>query len=149
MKSESAEEFAKSMEAMPEEIEASMPEVLHGCEPFVAEGIHENFAQAQSPDGIAWPPRKDVGDGHALLFDTGSLYDAATGGAGNVCRIEGDTLIFGVDKSGGMGGVPGAGVHNYGFGNVPQREFLGMPESTEELCGEFIADEVLKKIVGE
>jgi phage gpG-like protein len=150
MKSQTVDEFMAEMDGLASEMERTIPEVLEECEHFVAEGVLENFANQQSPDGSAWPARKNIGDGHPLLFETGSLYDAATGGgAGHIGRVEDNTLIFGVDKSGGSGGIPGAGVHNFGFKNIPQREFLGMPEEQEDQCGEFIADEFLKVISGE
>ena len=136
MRSQPAYEFADSMDKMAGVLEASFPELLKAVEPLVEDAVIENFARQESPEGVAWPERKKLGDGHPLLVETqtegsGSLFGAATGQAGgHVSRIEGDTLIFGVDKDGGIGGIPGAGVHNYGYPekNIPQREFLGVSE---------------------
>lgn len=154
MLSQQVEEFAIDMEALAVRLEGAVPEMLQACEPLVLENIVENFARQESPDGVAWPDRKEVGDGHPLLVETqtegaGSLFAAAAGQAGgHVSRIEGDTLVIGVDKDGGIGGIPGAGVHNYGFPerNIPQREFLGIGEPTADLCCEVIADRALKEL---
>ncbi len=157
MISQTPEEFAADMERMATQIESAVPEALRLCEPLVVENIVANFARAESPDGIAWPERKEVGDGHPLLVETntvgsGSLFAAATGqGGGHVSRIDGNALLVGVDKDGGIGGIPGAGVHNYGFaanawGSIPQREFLGIGETTTDACGEVLADRLLKEL---
>ena len=155
MISQLVDEFAVDMEALVVKVEQAVPEMLQACEPLVLENIVENFARQESPDGLAWPERKEVGDGHPLLVETktegaGSLFAAAAGqGGGHVSRIEGDTLVIGVDKDGGIGGIPGAGVHNYGFPerNIPQREFLGIGEATADVCAEVIADRCMKELV--
>ena len=155
MKSQNAEEFAAEMEVLASRFDQAVPEMLQACEPLVIENIIENFARQESPDGLAWPDRKEIGDGHPLLVETrtegaGSLFGAATGQAGgHVSRIEGNTLVVGVDKDGGIGGIPGAGVHNYGFPerNIPQREFLGIGENTMDACAELIADHCIKELL--
>lgn len=149
MKSQLVPEFAADMERVPAQLEQSIGGILDAITPRVLEGIDELFSLAQSPDGESWPPRKEVGDGHALLIDTTALKSAATGvGAGSVKRVESDTLIVGVDKDTSLGGIPGAGVHNYGFPqrNIPQREFLGLNESAADDCANIIADLCLDKL---
>jgi phage gpG-like protein len=148
-------EFAADMEALLPKLEAAVPEMLRVCEPLVLENIVENFARQESPDGLAWPERKKVGDGHPLLVETnsegsGSLLAAATGqGGGHVSRIEGDTLVVGVDKAGGIGGIPGAGVHNYRYPekNIPQREYLGIGKATEDECIDLIGERAMQEMV--
>ena len=145
--SQTAEQFNADMATVADKITALVPEALRDCEPLVSGAIMENFLGSKSPDGTTWPPRKNPGDGHPLLIETGALMLAATtpGTAGHVSRVEGDSLVVGVDKDGGIGGIPGAGVHNYGFAerNVPQREFMGIDEDTADACGEVIADKLL------
>ena len=148
MKVQDAYAFADDMEAMADAMAKLVPEALKKCEPKIIENIIENFSQQSTPDGIAWPERKKIGDGHPLFVETqtegsGSLFGAATGQAGgHVSRVEGNTLLVGVDKSGGIGGIPGAGVHNYGNPekNIPQREFLAISEATEDECAELILE---------
>ena len=152
MKTMTAEEFSADMDTIAGTFGGFVGEALKDCEPIVADAILENFARQQSPDGEEWPERKKIGDGHPLLVETkregsGSLLAAATGqGAGNVCRIEGDTLVWGVDKDGGIGGIPGAGIHNTpvgesSFNNIPGREFLGIDEDHADQCGEIFANQ--------
>jgi hypothetical protein len=81
-----------------------------------------------------------------LLVETGQLKAAATGGPGSVTKASDRQLITGVDKGGGGGGIPGAGVHQYGYGAVPKREFLGPPEDELAKIDELIADAGLELI---
>lgn len=155
MKSQLVEPFAADMEQAAELLELAIPDALEGCKPLILDNILENFARQETPDGIAWPDRQVEGDGHPLLVETntvgsGSLLAAATGqGGGHVCRIEDNALFIGVDKLGGIGGIPGAAVHNYGFEekNIPQREYLGIGERTTELCAEVVVDKLLEMLV--
>ena len=160
MISQLADDFAASMDLLALEFGKSIPESLHSCEPIVQDAIIENFARQESPDGEAWPARKPNkrDDGHPLLVETkregsGSLFSAAAGlGGGHISRIEdGNTLVWGVDKEGGEGGIPGARVHNQlvgtiGHNNVPGREYLGMDDQHTDQCGEVFADAGAKKI---
>ena len=145
-----AEQFATEMNQIASRIEAIVPSALEECKPHVLENIAEHFVTGTSPDGESWAPRKNPGDGHPLLVETGALAYAATteGFPGHVSRIEGDTLIVGVDKDGGVGGIPGAGAHNYGFPEkqIPQREFLGIDEETSDLCEEVLVNKVLNEL---
>ena len=149
MLSQTVAECVASLENMPSFVTQSIPTGLGLCRPLVLENIVDNFVHAQSPDGIAWPERKRIGDGHPLLVEThtadaGSLFNAATGkGRGHIDRIEENVLVIGVDKSVKGGGIPGAGVHNYGF-PAKQREFLGIGQETTDECVELFADQLLK-----
>ncbi len=84
-------------------------------------GIQDNFDSQSGPGGETWPARKVSGDGHPLLQDTRALIQAATGGTGNVTNVTARELSTGVDKDGGGGGIPGAGAHQHGYGNIPAR----------------------------
>ncbi|MFA5262183.1 MAG: hypothetical protein WC378_00045 [Opitutaceae bacterium] len=152
MKRQTIEQFAEDLNQIPSRIRDVIPQALEKCKPIVDRGIFENFVLQSNPDGVAWPTRKIEGDGHPLLVETntegsGSLMAAASGmGGGHVSRVEGNALLTGVDKDGGIGGIPGAGVHNYGFQdrNIPQREFLGLGEVDLVQCGEVILDALLE-----
>jgi phage gpG-like protein len=128
----------------------SFEEVLKG--PVLEEirgGIRDNFASQSGPAGEAWPARKVKGDGHALLQDTGALMRAATGtGPGKVLDVTPRTLSTGVDKSEQLGGIPGAGVHQFGYRNIPARPYLGASEERLDKVEELIADRGLEMIDG-
>jgi hypothetical protein len=161
MISQFADVFADSMDRLADSFGAFIPETLHQCEPIVQDAVIENFSRQQSPDGKEWPERKfsKHDDGHPLLVETkregsGSLFSAAAGlGGGHITRIEDNTLVWGVDKDGGKGGIPGAGVHNQpvdsvGHNKVPGREFLGIDDEHADRCGELFADAGVKEIAG-
>ena len=103
-------------------------------------GIRENFASQSGPGGETWPARKVPGDGHPLLQQSGALIQAATGGTGNVTNVTPRELSTGVDKGGGGGGIPGAGAHQHGYGNIPARPYLGASEERLDAAGEAIAN---------
>lgn len=124
--------------------------ILEAGRPIIAQGTREVFEGAHTPDGQAWPARKDPGDGHPLLIETGALLDAAAGeGPGHVDRIEnGNTLVVGVDKGVDLGGIPGAAVHNWGFPprNIAQREWAGFSEETQDKLTEQAADMIAAQL---
>ena len=128
----------------------SAADALGQCRPVVLQGISSNFERAQSPAGTPWKPRKVLGDGHPLLQETGALRAAAAGnGAGHVDILEARSLTVGVDLDGGPASLKGARAHNEGYPpNLPQREFLGVPEKTVEACRDIIAETMLKKLWG-
>jgi len=122
---------------------ASLEDALRSCLPVLRAGEADNFSRAIDSDGNAWPPRKEVGDGHPLLNDTGALLAAATGtGPGAVDHVEPRELAFGVDKGVDLGGLPGAAVHQNGYPpfNIPQREWLYANEETLDKSAEEFAD---------
>ena len=101
------------------------------------QAVRDNFNSSASPDNRSWPPRKNVGDGHPLLIDTGRLMQAATGGGpGHVTRVQDGELTVGVDGS----KVKYAGVHNRGGRRMPKREFMGARPPKLKQIGEIIAD---------
>jgi phage gpG-like protein len=155
MLSQRVNEFVPDIKRLTPALESKVPEMMAELEPTVLEGVFENFVRESSPDGIAWPPRKERGDGHPLLVEiategSGSLLAAATSreAQGHIGRVEGNALLVGVDKQGGIGGIPGAAVHNYGFveRNIPQREYLGLTEDYIDLCMNIVADEMVDRI---
>lgn len=170
---QTADEFVRDMNRLANEIGRDIVAPLEKCKPKLLEAFNENFS-TQSAAGSPWSPRKDQGFTHPLLNLSGSLKAAATGqGAGHIERIfqEGErgTMELGVDKTAEGGGLPGAGVHNYGavirpvhkkylswinskgqrvFAKqvtIPQREYLVADEETINECGDIMADELLKE----
>lgn len=107
----------------------------------------DNFNSSATPDGNAWAPRKEEGDGHRLLMDKGPLMQASVGqGPGSIARFEdnGTTLVTGVD----LEIIRYARAHNLGFpaGNLPQREFLGLTLQRAQEGDHIVADVVERTI---
>lgn len=111
--------------------------------PIMLQAVRDNFTSSATPEGVSWPARKVIGDGHPLLMDTGALLQASTGsGTGHVTVIERDAVEVGTDGTSGTGGNPYAAVHNRGGIKVPvpQREFMGASEKRLREIDEQIAD---------
>jgi phage gpG-like protein len=147
---EDSHDFALAMLETSKSIGNDLTKPLLQSAVVMREAVSSNFDYRSGPDGMAWPERKD-NKPHPLLEETGALRAAATeDGAGHIERIEGNELQFGVSPSGSSeGGIPGAGVHNFGYPekNIPQREFLGVSEEHEEAIGEIFADWLVEEIV--
>ena len=112
--------------------------------PIIREGFAENFTAAVGSEGGAWParkpPRYGKDDGHPLLQDTLALFEATQGGAGGVAEVAGRDLSVGVDTGVKQGGIPGAAVHNFGYGPIPQREFLYASDDTLDRASAALAE---------
>ena len=120
------EDFVSDMDRLARSVGDDLTEPLEACKAPIAAGIGRHFDSRSSPDGSAWAPRAYDAP-HPLLEETGALRGAATGsGPGHVERIEnGNELVWGVDKGGGGGGIPGAAVHQFGATIVPvEKQFL-------------------------
>lgn len=118
--------FIADMERLARNLGSDLAEPLQNCKSPIAEGIGRHFNSRSSPDGAAWPSRRFEAP-HPLLEETGALRGAATGiGPAHIERIEnGNELVWGVDKAGGGGGIPGAAVHQFGATIVPvEKQFL-------------------------
>ena len=125
-----AEEFANAIDRMVQAIPSEIPDALMGCVPIVRAGVAENFARQGAPS-MAWPQRKDIGDGHPLLDATGKLKAAATTDSeGSVARVvDGNELQVGVEAA-NEGSLAGALVHQYGATIRPVRKkFLSWIDS--------------------
>lgn len=123
---------------------------LAKCKDIVRRDIKQNFATSSAPDGAGWPPRKHIGDGHPLLIDTGFLQAAALGlGPGGFDELERREVTIGNDKTVELGGIPGAGVHNFGGGrfNLPAREFFAATEAGLDECAEVIGDATYQQLM--
>lgn len=117
---------------------------------IIHDSVSGNFANETAPDGPAWAPRKDPGDGHPILHETGALEAAATGvGPGAINDVQGRSVDVGVDQdSVDLGGIPGARAHNEGdpSRNLPQREFMAPTEEALDRIGEVIGDGVAGRL---
>ncbi|MFA5752634.1 MAG: hypothetical protein WC910_06165 [Bacteroidales bacterium] len=142
MITQTVSEFEADVDALEQKVSVAIERGLQRCLPVVKEGVSANFEGSVDPDGNPWPPRKIEGDGHPLLIQSGELKAAATGG--HIAEVNKDELRIGVDKGAGGGGIPGAGSHNYGYGAVPQREFMGLNEEYLDKCQDILAEEVMK-----
>jgi phage gpG-like protein len=140
------EEFAAICKKAATMTFSAMPDCAEEVKRIVRQAVSENFAMQQTADGIGWPQRKKPGDGHSLLQDTLALRDAATGeGEGKVERIvDGCELQLGVEKI-DLGGLLGAGVHQFGYPekNIPRREYLAVSDATVDELVETIADHLV------
>jgi phage gpG-like protein len=144
------EQLGSELDRLTRELEtAPLEGPLREMLPSLRGGFLDNFNNACGADGATWPARKREGDGHPLLVDTSALLQAVMGGGSNVTIIAARELQTGVDQSGTDGGVPFAGLHNAGGGNMPQREFLYASEDTLDRMVGVFADEVLKTIFGD
>lgn len=98
-----------------------------------------NFSQTASTAG-PWPPRKNVGDGHPLLDDTGRLKAGATeqGAAGHIAEYGDRQMSEGIDGD----VIAYAAAHNFGYPprNLPERQFIDVDDVDLEECDEIIAD---------
>ena len=169
MISQTVDEFCADMERLVSEFGRDLTPAMTECAEIIHADIRTNFENAITPDGQAWPARKDQGFSHPLLDLSGSLMDAATGeGPGAVTRISADGLDIGVDASVDQGGLPGAFVHQFGATiypvtkqylswinsdgdrvfaksvTIPAREYLGFSTTSADLCTEAIADQCME-----
>jgi len=149
------EEFAQECAEAALMQPGDLPDAFADVTDIIRRGIADNFSMEQTADGIGWPARKRIGDGHPLLEEltgpgAGALKAAALGeGPGAVERIvDGCELQLGVEKI-DLGGLPGAAVHQFGYPdkNIPQREYLAMSEATIDETIEAMADHLLMGVV--
>lgn len=136
MITQTAEEFVADMEALAVSFGQDVQEPLELCIDIIGAGIQSNFENSRTAGGVPWPPRKDPGPKHPLLILTTALSTAAV--FGNVQRIEGNTLFYGVSAD----AIPYARTHQEGdkSRNIAQREYLGFSEVTINNCCEVFAD---------
>ena len=154
MMKQDASAGVQTLEQFADELGGFVEFVAHGdhspamldCAKPLRDAFARNFANSGNSETGGWPPRKPnpKDDGHPLLIDTGALQAAATGtGPGAVAQATANELLVGVDKDVNLGGIPGAGVHNYGFENIPQREFLVPDTQSLDECDEICADHLI------
>jgi len=124
------------------------------CTPFLNEAVvasyqahRDRFTGSLDPSGSPWPPRKEEGDGHPLLMDTGRLLQAATGGSGEAIKqISNRDFMIGIAES-----LPYRRVHDFGYPerNIPQRKYFGPDEDTLEGLDVMFAEFVDEAIFGD
>ncbi len=139
------------MQSLGDSFGQSIPAILDACRQPLREGLDDNFSRRGRADGSAWPARKDPGDGHPLLEETGALRAATTteGAEGHIERIADGTLTMGVDRDASKsGGIPGARVHQHGYPprNIAEREFVAISAATADRCAEIAADRLAAEV---
>lgn len=122
----------------------------------VLENLAANFEQSQTAAGQAWVERKNKGDGHPLLIDTGRLISSVLGDdvglASNSRPNEGGSSehvrVVEDDHAYIASTVPYAATHEHGDDsrNIPQRQFMGVDGNTVDAIVGVLADAVLKRI---
>lgn len=114
----------------------------------------QNFEDAATATGQAWPPRKNPGDGHPLLIDTERMVASVLGDAvGLVAGGTAEGLGEHVEEIGpreAMTGTrnPYAGTHDAGAPNrnIPPRPFAHINEATADKIAEIMAEHLDEKI---
>lgn len=117
--------------------------VMEAASPIVDQSVRDSFTSSASPDGVNWPSRKNIGDGHPLGIDTGKMLQAAVDqGSGHIERPGPFSLEKGVQGN----EVPYAGFFSDGTSRMPAREFMGLDErgadAVAELLGDFVMGEI-------
>ena len=124
-------EFVSMVRAIPSRMRLAAPlEAMAAVVPEIHGSVERNFSRQVDRDGNAWPPRKDDLP-HPLLFLTGDLMDAATGGLGSFVRYTESTLEMGVRHD----FIPYANTHQYGDEkrNIPKREYFYLHQDDQEV----------------
>ena len=88
--------------------------------------------EKSSPDGTAWdvwssPYAKTRHSGHSLLENEGDLVDSIVSSADGIEAIWGSNLVY-------------AAAQNFGYKNLPAREFLGLSEENRHDMTAIIDD---------
>lgn len=118
----------------------SFEPALKECIELAHHSIGVNFASEASPHGGGWTPRKEPGDGHPLLIESGKLFQAATSsfGEGHAGEVGDREASTGIDA----GAVPYAATQNFGRpeANIPARQFEDVDDRTVGAMLEIVAD---------
>jgi phage virion morphogenesis protein len=146
-----ADEAPAEMDVLAEGLDSQpLTPAMQECAVLMKQSVRDNFTSSATPDDENWPPRKDPGDGHPLLTESGALLQAAVGGgAGHLEEVGDREVAMGVDGS----VIPYAATHNFGRDTgrgapIPQREFAGLRIEHEEACEQVIEDFVFQELFG-
>lgn len=112
---------------------------LRECVPIVQEDIAQHFADKIDSEGQGWPAHSPATvaryGAHPLLVLSGALLAAAAhNGFGSFVFVGSDLMRVGVNK----GRIPYAGVHQYGHGKIPQREYMYLSDEAIRACSSVI-----------
>jgi phage gpG-like protein len=119
------DDFLDALSKLPDNIAgANYAPALSDVALEVYVSVERNFSRQVDQDGVIWPPRKDNLP-HPLLILTGAMLDASTGGVGAKLDIEPNSLAMGVES----GAIPYAAVHQFGFENIPRRQYFYLNEN--------------------
>jgi phage gpG-like protein len=112
------------------------------------QGFMEKIVQARfdagrgyADGGMAWAPRKDPGDGHPILRDTGRLLQAAMRAVRNTYNI------IKVRWSIARVNVPYGIYHQQGTGKMPRRPFLLDPSKGELVPADNYCVRTIKRLL--
>jgi len=112
-------------------------------------GIDQNFDDTSGPDNRSWPPHAPFTVAkygpHPLLVLSGKMRAAATGtGEGAIVRVTGNSLQLGIS----LESVIYAGAQNFGYRNIPQREYLGIKEPVADRIEDMLTNNVQSTLFG-
>lgn len=107
----------------------------------VREGIAENFDQARSPDGTAWPPRKHLYPHPILVKSTAMKRSVTEEGGEGYALVDETSLTVGSD-------VEYAAFHEFGTSKLPERSFMGVSEERLKDLDDVVADGILDLLLG-
>jgi len=148
---EELKEFVESVRRIATTVGDDLEKPVRACVPILRAAVDLNFANRTTPDRGTWPARKDPGPTHPLLVLSGALRAAATqeGAPGHVERMVGNNEVeYGLNTGTDLGGIPGAGRHNFGDDppGIRQREYLGANEDHVDAMAEEFADWLLQEV---
>lgn len=116
-----------------------LEEALRAIVPNVQAGIALNFQMTQSPDGVAWPPRKSGGD-WPLLIKTGEMFASVVEeGPGGSVEVTDSGLTLATD-------VDYAIFHENGTSRMAARPFMGLGQEALSELDEALADAILDEL---
>lgn len=110
--------------------------VWRGIAEILYEGFTDNFARAATAEGEPWRPRRSKKAQNPLLILSSLLIRSVGGQAESIYMASPMELILGVDG----GAVKYAAIHNEGSGDMPQREYLNVPEAVRDQGAEKFVD---------
>lgn len=146
-----AERAEAHFNAVADRFMAPMDDLLELCYPEVVQSNRDNFNSQATPQGRDWKERKDPGDGHPLLQESGDMMQAAVGGGpGHIHHIETDdegrSLVVGVDLD--IIAYARAQALGYKPNNLPARNYLGLTPRGEQIVETILSDGMERRFDG-
>lgn len=114
---------------------------------LMLQSFRDNFTSSATADGQNWPERKNPGDGHPLLMDTGALLQAAVGGGvGHESLLSDRELSLGIDSDVRQGGIPAAVALDQGNERMPARRFYDVKLEHIEQIDRVLIDGIYERL---
>jgi phage gpG-like protein len=107
--------------------------------------MRSRFLIESDPTGQRWPVsqaairRNRTGRGGGTLFNTGKLFRSL-----QIYATSGTTREIGTDVT--AGGFPYGKVHQFGWGGLPRREFLGFGDEDVGLMSQLIIRRIVTSL---